>query len=1062
MAKAELTVKTDLTPLTTAFIEQDKIVQQTNKDVIEFGEESKKAYVKAWVEANKYNKELIQGNKELKNMDNATKSILTGAERLKELRKEMKNLTGEAIRLRQQGDLVGADKAIKKVGELKDELKDIQEAINSVAGNARENLAKGFGKATQVMAQGFEGVVAVQSLVGEENEDIHKQLLKLQAIQSISRIAAEFGDIGDRMKEIKLAFSPLTNLYVKGNDALKAYFKNNREGLTVVGGETKSLSAKIYGLGQAGVNSFKTLWTTIKANPLGIILTVIGVLITAMVTLRDKVKPIAALFDFLGEVMEKAIAPLRRFGELMGWIADQNEKRHQSIVKSTEKELDLLREYYDQQIKLAEATERKTNQLEYAKGLALSDRVAKSIKSLNELQKINGKLNKEQLEEYQKLTHELNELDDERNVHLAKRQTEVKNFFKEQSKSIRDAQILSIKDEQQREEAALKAKFEDAKDNAGKIAEATFDREITQALEEEKMVKVLEEQFQRELQTIRDKWDKKRLEKQKELNDKLKALQKDFLDSLMDLTRRVETAELNNLVDEERIKKQIEISIRELDLLRQTLVKKGQAEENFAAKMQNKKAEQFQLSTQQQEQFNILEQEIYKNATNELVKIQAERQQLIEEAKAKGRAQSLEALEAEQEGQITGIQSLSSPGSSKLQEVEFEEAKQRKILEIQRKFAEDKLALQKKNLSEQTTLTEKQAQIENQIINTEYQKTINDITEKLKDLNKAKPFSMAKLFGLTDEEFSQLQSAISGLISEVQNLSNAFFDAKKQLIADDLAETEKIIEEREKNISDLESKIEQEKQLRLLGKANNVSAVNAQLAEEKRLRDEALKEKKIQRLEEARLAREQLVTDTILQASNLASAASNIYATTAKDPYTTAIATATVLAMIGAFAGQKAQAFQVAKKNEQEAAKLAEGRIDIKGPGTAKSDSIPAMLSVGESVIPADKTRRYKPLLLAMHENNPMKFRNALIKELAGTGITLPSPAMFSEMRNKMRGEELNLQLNNNYDDLYSEMRANTAATHQLIREVKNKTYTDSKGNLIIQIGSHKKIVGKR
>jgi hypothetical protein len=47
--------------------------------------------------------------------------------------------------------------------------------------------------------------------------------------------------------------------------------------------------------------------------------------------------------------------------------------------------------------------------------------------------------------------------------------------------------------------------------------------------------------------------------------------------------------------------------------------------------------------------------------------------------------------------------------------------------------------------------------------------------------------------------------------------------------------------------------------------------------------------------------------------------------------------------------------------------KLAQGAVDIDGPGTETSDSIPAMLSKGESVINAKATANFKPLLQAIN-----------------------------------------------------------------------------------------------
>lgn len=49
-------------------------------------------------------------------------------------------------------------------------------------------------------------------------------------------------------------------------------------------------------------------------------------------------------------------------------------------------------------------------------------------------------------------------------------------------------------------------------------------------------------------------------------------------------------------------------------------------------------------------------------------------------------------------------------------------------------------------------------------------------------------------------------------------------------------------------------------------------------------------------------------------------------------------------------------------------AKFAQGSVDIQGPGTGTSDSIPAMISKGESVMTARATKMFKPLLLAMND----------------------------------------------------------------------------------------------
>ena len=54
--------------------------------------------------------------------------------------------------------------------------------------------------------------------------------------------------------------------------------------------------------------------------------------------------------------------------------------------------------------------------------------------------------------------------------------------------------------------------------------------------------------------------------------------------------------------------------------------------------------------------------------------------------------------------------------------------------------------------------------------------------------------------------------------------------------------------------------------------------------------------------------------------------------------------------------------------------KLAEGAVDLEGPGTRTSDSIPAMLSKGESVITAEATANNKDLLRMINANAGIDF----------------------------------------------------------------------------------------
>ncbi len=71
------------------------------------------------------------------------------------------------------------------------------------------------------------------------------------------------------------------------------------------------------------------------------------------------------------------------------------------------------------------------------------------------------------------------------------------------------------------------------------------------------------------------------------------------------------------------------------------------------------------------------------------------------------------------------------------------------------------------------------------------------------------------------------------------------------------------------------------------------------------------------------------------------------------------------------------------KSNSLQARAFAEGEVGIKGPGSATSDSIPAWLSNGESIITAGATNASRNLLEAINER---KIDDSILYRLAGDG----------------------------------------------------------------------------
>jgi tape measure domain-containing protein len=75
-----------------------------------------------------------------------------------------------------------------------------------------------------------------------------------------------------------------------------------------------------------------------------------------------------------------------------------------------------------------------------------------------------------------------------------------------------------------------------------------------------------------------------------------------------------------------------------------------------------------------------------------------------------------------------------------------------------------------------------------------------------------------------------------------------------------------------------------------------------------------------------------------------------------------------------------------------------DGVIDLNGPGTGTSDSIPAMLSRGESVMTARETAEYKPVLQAIRDNNFESFiAKRYINAMDGYGKSQGQGNSFAE-----------------------------------------------------------------
>ena len=169
-----------------------------------------------------------------------------------------------------------------------------------------------------------------------------------------------------------------------------------------------------------------------------------------------------------------------------------------------------------------------------------------------------------------------------------------------------------------------------------------------------------------------------------------------------------------------------------------------------------------------------------------------------------------------------------------------------------------------------------------------------DATKGAEAETKKKGGGLAAILGVKEEEQAAANAAL-------QNLLDTSVDLVKKAVAERIAALQKEVDFRNGMIQEKQKNLENEIELNKLGKASNIALAQKELKEQNDLRNKALREKK-----EAQEA--QFAIDTALQASSLAVAIAQLYASLASTGIGVAIATALSAVMIGAFIGAKAQA----------------------------------------------------------------------------------------------------------------------------------------------------------
>ena len=369
------------------------------------------------------------------------------------IKAELKSLKGAIAEATDPEDIA---RLSQRAGELKDQLADANEAVNTFAtGSKFEQVSNGLG-------------------------GIKDSLMSL--------------DFDEAAQKSKVFAKSLGNIDPKA-----------------IGGAFKSLTSVITTVGGA----FVSLGATILANPIFLLVAVIVAIVAAILIFLHKIGVLQKVLDFLMIPINALIDGLKALGDYLGltsYAADENAekmaKANEKVSESSKKRADTISESYDQEIAMAKIAGKDTTQLELDKSRALEKesikRKAAAKKALEAMRHQEGEEATKKRAELRKQIEEENkiirggvndrkrikaqELADEKEAEKKagdeaaaaaekareKAKQNAKNRL-DNARTLRDFELSQIKDANAREVAIVNEKYarlmNDLKNDANKTAE---------------------------------------------------------------------------------------------------------------------------------------------------------------------------------------------------------------------------------------------------------------------------------------------------------------------------------------------------------------------------------------------------------------------------------------------------------------------------------------------------------------------------------------------------------------------------------------------------------------
>ena len=396
------------------------------------------------------------------------------------IKAELKSLKGAIADATDPEDIA---RLSQRAGELKDQLSDANEAVNTFAtGSKFEQVSNSLG-------------------------GIKDSLLSL--------------DFDEAAQKANVFKSTLGNLDPKA-----------------IGGAFKSLTSVIMTVGSA----FVSLGATILANPIFLLIAVIIAIVAAIVIFLHKIGVLQKILDFLMIPINALIDGFKALTDWLGltsYAADENAenmaKANEKVAESSKKRADIVSENYDQEIAMAKIAGKDTTQLELDKSRALEK---ESIKRKTAAKKALEAMRHQEGEEATKKRQELRKQIDEESKLIRAGVNERKRIKAQELADQREAEKKAgdeAKSEAEKAAAAAERARERAKQAAKNRldnARALRDFELSQIKDaSEREIAIVNEKYARLMNDLKTDANKTAEEKAK-FNEMFRTQQQQELDKL--------------------------------------------------------------------------------------------------------------------------------------------------------------------------------------------------------------------------------------------------------------------------------------------------------------------------------------------------------------------------------------------------------------------------------------------------------------------------------------------------------------------------------------------------